>query len=282
MAIEQVVTVIKTIIDLIVRFVGYKKSQQEQKHSENLVGRFLRVHREHDVLPIQIPRVLELEGQLQPNEVLNQKLLLPRLNNEILNKTCILYGVRREWLDGEPISPYPSLFFYRNPRALIDFLAEISKKHKTLRLWCFKPNNVPIKRVSGNDLYIVICADSIILGERIIERFYPLDSDWPWDHQPARLDFKTMVYVCWQFGIHPLGREAPRAELQAVRNGVKFPSSLNCYRNSRHWYPDDYIFTDRESPVAKDSNEAELIVERLKENGLLALLPSQTQKNPFA
>jgi hypothetical protein len=263
----------KAAIDLVIRFIGYNRTKREEKEARALMERFIELHRAHDVLPAQIPRVLGLEDELQPIDVSNPKRLIERLDNKMLRKTCELYGVRREWLEGEAVPPYECRYVYRDALALIEFLEEITKRHQTLYLWCFKSTAVPLEEMGNDDLYLVICANTLALGDRTIERFYPLESDWPWDHAPARIGFKTLVFICWSFGIHAWGREAPLSEIQAVRDGIKLPSALNQYRSSARWYPDDYIFTSAESQVAKDSDEALLVRNQLEKEGLLARLP---------
>jgi hypothetical protein len=189
----------------------------------------------------------------------------------MLDKTCELFGVRREWMDGDDIPPYQSHFFYKDPVALIHFLKELTEKHNKLFLWVFKAQEVPIEEIENGELYAVISTECFTLGEKTIVRYYPIENDWPWQHQPARVDFKSLVYICQRFGIHAYGREASRAQLKSVIEGKTFPSELS--RSTKHWHPDDYIYTDTESVVAKDSKEAQLVREHLAEVGALQLLP---------
>jgi hypothetical protein len=274
MAIAESISAIKSLLELAARLVTHINTKLQQRDSKGLAKRFLRLHREHGVLPIQIPRVLGIEGQLKPNDVLNLGRLLEQLDNEMLRATCELYGVRREWLDGEDVSPYTSPSFYKDPRAFVTFMNNLTAKHGTLRLWCFKSTDVPLEEVDNDDLYAVIVADNFLLGERMIERYYPIHSDWPWHHQPARLDFKAMVFICWHFKIYAVGRNAPAAEIKKVRDGINFPSSLYRYQSTKRWHPGDYIFTAEESQVARDSDEALVLRGWLEEGGVLELLRS--------
>lgn len=273
MAIAETITLIKSLYELAVNFATQSRMWWQKRETSSLIERFLRVHNEHGILTAQIPRVLGMEDKLKPQDVLNPSRLLERLDNEMLRTTCEVFGVQREWLEGADVPPYTSPFFYKNPRALLEFLKDLAGKHQNLRLWCFKSESVPLERVSNDDLYVVIVADNFVLGERIVERFYPIHSDWPWDHLPARLDFKALIFICWQLEIYSIGREAPSTEIEKVRNGLNFPSSfLERYRHSGQWHPDDYIFTKEESVVAKDSDEVRLLKEWLGDAGVLQQL----------
>lgn len=262
---------VKTVVELWSGYAGRKNEKEEQKGSRELANRFLQVHRAHAVLPIQIPRVLTMEKNLQPRDLLSNKRLAECINNEMLEKTCELYGIQREWLEGDNIPPYPSWNFYKNPAGLIDFLKILTKRHHSLRLWCFKANHKPLEKLGNSELLAILIADNFQLGEKTVEKFYPIGSDWPWEHAPARLDFKTLVYVCQRFGINALGRSAPLSKIEAVINGKEFPSALG--RNCEHWHPDDYIYSETESAIAKEPHEAKLVRENLKERQVFHRLP---------
>jgi hypothetical protein len=269
---------VKTVVELWSRYAGYKNEKKEKKDSDALVDRFLRVYKAHGVLPAQIPRVLGMEKELSLRDILSTQRLAECLNSEMLEKTCELYGVQREWLEGDNIPPYPSRSFYNNPALLVEFLETLTQRHDFIQLWCFKNEDKPLEKLGNGELFAVLVADSFQLGEKSVEKFYPIDSDWPWGHVPARLDFKTLVYVCQRFGIYALGRSAPVCKIEAVVNGREFPSNL--YRYTKHWHPDDYIYSQVESAVAKEPQEAMLVREILKERGVFDRLPPISSSSP--
>lgn len=269
---------VKTVFEIWCRITGDRNEKKERKGALELAHRFLEVHRAHNVLPTQIPRALNMEKELQPRDILSSQRLAECLNSEMMGKTCELYGIQREWLDGDDFLPYPSRNFYKNPGALINFLKTVTQKHEFLCLWCFKAQDKPLEKLDNGELFAFLVADNFQLGEKTIEKFYPLDSDWPWDHGPARLDFKTLVYVCQRFGIHTFGRSAPMSKIGAVTNGKEFPSALS--RNSEHWHPDDYVYSEAESVVAKEAHEAKLVRENLREKHVYHLLPPIGDSSP--
>lgn len=269
---------VKTVVELWSRYANYRGEKEEQKGAHELADRFLQVHRAHAVLPAQIPRALAMEKEFQPRDFLSRRQLAECLSSELMERTCELYGIQREWLEGDDTPSYPSRNFYKNPAGLIDFLEVLTKKHHSLYLWCFKAEEKPLDGLGNGELFALLVADNFQLGEKTVEKFYPIDSDWPWEHAPARLDFKTLVYVCQRFGIHALGRSAPLSKIEAVMNGKEFPSILN--RHTEHWHPDDYIYTETESVKAKEPPEARLVRENLKEKRLFHRLPSISDSSP--
>jgi hypothetical protein len=94
-----------------------------------------------------------------------------------------------------------------------------------------------------------------------------------WAHAPARLHLKGMCAICWQIGIYPHCRELDAEIIQKLISGTVFPHALLQITRGRPWHLDDYIFTDCESVVAKDTEEALEVRAMLEEQKLLHRLP---------
>ena len=92
------------------RFHRWRRSKSGST-DESVASRFIRLFESHGVYPNQIPRFFD--HGLRLADVKDASVLLPRLEEPMLEDACRLFAARREWLDGADKQVYPCHDFYK-------------------------------------------------------------------------------------------------------------------------------------------------------------------------
>lgn len=253
----------------------------EQNEVYNLAQRFVQIYKAHGIERTQIPRLLGGEYGLTLHDVSTDEKLLAVLNETILTKTCEIFGVRREWLDGKDVPIYPYLLFYQHLGAFIDFLTALNRKHDEVQLFLIKS---PEDKLRKNDerwpIEVLVRAKIEHWGhfsEDSIWRYYPLsDTYYNWGYEKTRLHLKAMTLIAWQFGVYIGGCQLPKEDIEAMIAGAVFPGPLLEPLHHVAWHPDDYIFAKEESCVVADHEEALVVRDLLAKQRCMEKLTSLT------
>jgi hypothetical protein len=187
--------------------------------------------------------------------------LIKALDENIINKTCEVFGVRREWLDGKDIPIYPYLWFDKNMDGFINFIVDLQQKHGEVEGLVIKCPKEKLKKKEVDYPIAMVFRGKIDhwghFSEESIWRYYPLsDQYYFWGYERTRLQLKAMVLIAWQFGIHVRGCQLPQKDIEDLVAGTVFPEPLLGPLSGVSWYPDDYIFANGESGKVVDHAEA--------------------------
>ena len=116
-------------ISFVRNWLKKRKSQPEDVASGDnvlaLAQRLVQIYKAHGVERTQIPRFLGNEFGLTLPDVSTDEKLLHALNENIINKTCDLFGIRREWLDGAELKIHPTHDFYKQPQEFSEFIESL-------------------------------------------------------------------------------------------------------------------------------------------------------------
>lgn len=253
----------------------------EHNEVHGLVQRFVEIYQAHGIKRTQIPRLLGEEFGLTLDAVSTDEKLLAALNENLINKTCEVFGISREWLDGKDVPIYPYRWFDKNLNAFIDFLASLKQEEK--RLQCLFVKCPQDKLGKGDERWpiaVVIRQEIDHWGhfsEDSIWRYYPLnDQYYFWGYERTRLQLKAMALIAWQFGIYTGGCQLPPKDIEAMVEGSVFPNPLFKYLNHVAWHPEDYIFVKGESCAVADQEEAKAVREFMVKHGIMEKLISLT------
>ncbi len=293
-AISTIIGIIKDLVSAISalwKWLHKRKSKGEPSpeigptsEGDSLFGvarRFVQIYKAHGVKRSQIPRLLGEESGLSLDAVSTDEKLLAALNENLINKTCEIFGVRREWLDGKDVPIYPYRWFDKNLDAFIDFQARLKQESKELQCLFIKcPQDKLDKGDERWPIAVVIRQEIDHWGhfsEDSIWRYYPAsDMYYLWGHERTRLQLKAMALIAWQFGIHIGGCQLPKKDIEGIVAGSVFPGPLLEHRSHGAWHPDDYIFAKGESCAVADQKEALAVREFMVKYGLLEKLISLT------
>jgi hypothetical protein len=252
----------------------------EQNEVHGLVQRFVEIYKAHGIELTQIPRQLGEEFGLTLHDVSTDEKLLAALNENLINKTCENFGVRREWLDGKKVPIYTHRCFDKNLDAFIDFLARLKQEGKELQCLFVKCPQDKLDKGDERWPIAVVLRQEINqwghFSEDSIWRYYPLSDQYHWGYDRIRLQLKAIVLIAWQFGIHIGGCQLPKKDVEDMVAGSVFPGPLVEPLNHVAWHPDDYIFGEGESSAVADQKEALAVREFMVKHDLLEKLISLT------
>ncbi|MFH7321251.1 hypothetical protein ACHHRT_11670, partial [Desulfurivibrio sp. D14AmB] len=139
--------------------------QQNKNETLDLVKRFLLIYKSHGIERTQLPRFLAPDNNLSLADVSTDKKLLLALTEDVLNRTCDSFGVRREWLDGKDGPIYPYFWFDKNLGEFIDFLADLKSHHEEIQMLAIKcPEDKLEKQGEDREVAILLRAKIAHLG----------------------------------------------------------------------------------------------------------------------
>lgn len=251
-------TVIPGISDLLQLWDRYRRWNSPVRR---LSERFIELCEAHDVTRTQIPRLLGANWGLSVEHVSAHDKLLPVLQEPLLRHVCALFGVNRQWLDGEDVSIYPSLQFYPDLHPFRDFVCQLNVAQENVDVFVIKPSecDVSVKRGDSHDEIAVVFRVLVCqFGQKNVYRYLPLTELYPWNHKPARIRLKAMGLICWTHHFYPLCIELPSVEVNRIASGGAFlHKQLEALLYAKKWHLDDFMFTRTQSHVAADEDEAQ-------------------------
>lgn len=233
--------------------------------------RFLQVFLDHGIEVSQIPRFyskVQLADLQAPDRLV--KIITPA----VLDEVAALFGVRVEWLEGIDDQIYEHLSCYKHPIVILDHLRSLliddrSKQHHPLRVLC---SDRKLNRSSGSAQYLVpVIVEKITdLGETEVFRYNVYQDGFSWGYDPARMELKVIARIVFQhLGIPVSLFEVDQTTLMEIMEGRSIPGPY--LRGCQISDPslEDYALSPEESGVAKEVDELQLVMARIKEEGLL-------------
>jgi hypothetical protein len=188
---------------------------------------------------------------------------------------CELFGVRRQWFDGEDSAIYDGFGFYKDFQGFVDFVIDLRRQSKDIDFFVLKSIGHDLEdKERHEDLAVVFRVSMQWIGDKEVFRYIPFTDNYPWSHKPARIFLKAMCLICWQFEIHPCCVEVSSDSISKVMSGTFVPHRLLKNLTWTKWHLDDYIVTGGDSYVAKDEAEAVEMRQLLEQEGVLARLPT--------
>lgn len=256
-------------IDLISWVSFFKKSVQEllafrskkKAESDSVATRFVQLFEAHGVHRNQIPRVIG--HGLTVADVQSYETLLPKLSEELLNAACMLFAVRREWLDGADQQVYPTHDFYKRPEYFVEFIESLKKSGNGERVDGILL--IPEEKSRNSRALIILQQAISFVGNKPIYRFHICDN-WNFPYWKARGYLVACIASAWKRDVCILGRICPSSEIHRYECGMTL---LN--------WRDDGIFTIKwlhTDPPYKMAREPSAYMEYIDEGqfGLVSAL----------
>jgi hypothetical protein len=181
---------------------------------ESVASRFIRLFESHGVHRNQIPRFFD--HGLRLADVKDASVLLPRLDEPMLDDACRLFAVRREWLDGAEKRIYPCHDFYKRPDQFASFVDGIASENPQgdidgLLIVPEPPGHEP-------EALLIIEESVGFVGDKAIRRFH-LCNNWSFAYWKARAYLTACVAIAWKRDIHIRGIYSPAKELSKIVEG---------------------------------------------------------------
>jgi len=250
------------------------QNNELNKELNDLVERFKSIFINHGIEISQIHKFLGPEYGIDLQDLANNQLLLNRLTEKVLSEICELFGVSREWLDGEKVPIYEDHDFYKRLNKFTDFLLDVCKCHSEVKIYALKPKKKKLSQLKYGDPIAIIIRGSIgEIGDRTIYRDYLTTDTWFWSEQRTRLELKALALIAWQFNRRIVkGIDVDRKTISNVLNLKTFVGPLLNNYPHQTFRLDYYIFTEDESGAADDPKEALVVREYMRKQKWLQYL----------
>ena len=234
----------------------------------NLVPkRFLQVFREHGIEAAQIPRLFP---EIRLEDLQSEQHLFSILNHDLLQKVANYFGVRLEWLEGVDDTIYEHWMSYKCPEKLFEDLAAIPKQNLYYPIRILV-NDKKLDRLSRAPQHLVLVVAEKIgeLGEQTVERFRIYDSLWDWHHSPCRYQLKAIGRLIHNVLHMPIPiYEVDMETLESISNGERIPRQYIYTGFCPSPCLEDFALTEKESGVAKETEELPRIFQFIQDYGL--------------
>ncbi|MFA6283011.1 MAG: hypothetical protein WCV64_06640 [Desulfurivibrionaceae bacterium] len=181
-----------------------------------MAQRFVQIYKSHGVERTQIPRFLGNEFGLTLPDVSTDEKLLHALKENIITKTCDLFGIRREWLDGAELKIYPTHDFYKQTQEFSGFVESllVNNPDGGIRGVLLAPNErdwqVPA---------LLILQETVgFIGTKPIYRYH-LCNNWLFTYWKARAYLTACVAIACKRKVYIKGLYMPKKEIDQLASG---------------------------------------------------------------
>jgi hypothetical protein len=222
---------------------------------EQVAVRFVELFDAHGVEVTQIPRLIP---EITLAQLASPKDLLAGLTGSVLHKACVLFGIRREWLEGQGDVIYDCGYCYKSPER---FFAELKQLSSPATI-------APVRAVATVDsldyrssavqrVELVMVETAAWIGDQEIERFRVFTDGWDWRYPECRIQLKAMIRAYRE--PVPLYTVTPK-EIEAWYAGEVVPRAL--MRGALCTSPslEDYCMSMQENRQAKEIEELEAVM----------------------
>ncbi|MFL0250883.1 hypothetical protein ACJDT4_10660 [Clostridium neuense] len=251
------------------------QSNNEQKDDINndmlkLVDRFISVYTNHGILVNQICFYINPDFQLKLSDFKDKDSILQILDDKIINWTCKMFNVQREWIDGKSNRIYASIDYYKRITVCIKKLVELKNLYnEDLEIYFIKNGDLN-PNVFGKSYVIIIFKYAINkFNNSPIYKYIPIKTMWDWGHWRSRYQLKSIIYFCEKLGLNINGYDMPLDVIENISMGIVFPELEIDKIPINIWYPEDYIDYETENVEAKEVQETDSIMQYIKDEGYL-------------
>jgi hypothetical protein len=214
--------------------------------------RFIELFEQHGVVVTQIPRLLP---SIELAQLSSPASLLPALTNDVLNAACALFGVRREWLEGDSEQIYEHRYCYKSPSRFFDELTSIERPAMIAAVRALtSQKQLDLHAPTSQRIELVMVEVAGWLGDEEIESYRPFSDGWEWGYPPCRLQLKAMIR---EYGSPVPLFQVTQREIDLIYSGGIIPKSL--MRSALCTDPslDDYCMSFEKNVHAREVDELE-------------------------
>ena len=249
------------------------------KHKVNMkidfYERIFHLFRLHDINHEEIPLLLNEWFDISFYDVLTNKENFQRkITIEMIDFLAKNFGVNKQWFYGNSVNLYnDENGFYKNVKNFGDYIGE--QKYKIEKLYILT-ESVPDKKKDEKDdsNYMVLVAKHLQFNcpenNKPIYSYEIFYEHCRWGYQKCRYNFKS--FLLYLNTNHNVGLTFYNgfAVPDIIQNINKFNrGEMNfeeLMQNKRIWHPEDYIFTEKQSVQAKETDEIKEILEEIKKD----------------
>jgi hypothetical protein len=241
--------------------------------------RFRELFQAHGIQLNQIPRVLPASFGVTVAEVQDGAALLSRADwPGILTWTAEFFGVRLSWIEAEDNRIYNPIHGYQEGMAVLRLVLSLRAAFPRVDVYALRSHELTSEGPDNSNVGLLFMAEIGRINERTIYR-YILVTEWRWDYEKSRDEFKMVVYALTQLGMTPGGWNLDPKDLSSLCSGHAFPETLlkkarRSSGGSYSWYPDAYVPPN----ASKDLEEAERIFREFEQSRWRSLLAMHAEE----
>ena len=233
----------------------WKRYRQKPNPVEKVALRFIELFEQHGILAAQIPRFLP---QVELAQLVSPMSLLPALTGEVLDSACVLFGVRREWLEGASDQIYEHRYCYKSPTRLFDELKSIEKPAMVAPVRALTTQKqLDLRAPTSQRIELVLVETIGWLDDEEIARYRPFSDGWDWVYPPCRLQLKAMIR---EYGSPVPLFQVTQHEIDLIYSGGIVPKSLMRSALSTNPSLEDYCMSFERNRQAREVEELEEVI----------------------
>lgn len=206
------------------------------KQSELLSTRLVRVFEAHGIHRNQIPRVIE--SGLTLYDVQSDENFLIKIDDNIIQKSCNLLGIKRDWLEGASNQVYPTYDFYKDPYAFRNFLdTRLAETNHRLIGVLLSPQG----KDNSNNAVLIIQEIVFPLESNSCYRYY-ICNNWDFSYWKSRAYLTACISICWKNDIYVSGKIVPNEFIDSIawgRNILNFGQDGLYFINGESWHAEE-------------------------------------------
>jgi hypothetical protein len=236
---------------------------------EKVSLRFVELFGQHGIAVTQIPRFFP---DVNLAHLASPELLASALSSDLLEAACALFGVRREWLEGESDQIYEHRWCYKTPTRFFEELAQLAPAASIAPVRAFTTEkHLDYRRAASQRLELVIAETAGWLGEEEIERYRPFSDGWEWTYGNMRIELKAIIA---SFGAPVPLYQVSAKEIERLYSGSIFPRSLLRGPLCTHPSLEDFCMPLHRNVHAKEVEELDEVDAYRTAAGLKSILTS--------
>lgn len=210
---------------------------------EAVAERFVNLFEAHGVHRNQILQFFDKNLTLK--SLSSSHALSEVLTEDMLEKACSIFNVRREWLDGVDGYIYETLNFYKNPQKFENFLIKLIDDSGVGSLGgiLVTPNNPDITEYPVSMLVIAQKIKNI--GNKEIYRHYICDF-WPHTYWKSRVYLTACIAIAWKYNICIFGKEIDGSRIHLYQDEEIFlPKNIYEFDGCQQYCEDMALFPEK-------------------------------------
>lgn len=201
-----------SIYDRLKKYLPFKFVKTTE--TKSIVSRFVKIFENHGVHRNQIPRFFGYGLTLA--DVKDDKALLPRLTEEMLDAVCTMFAVRREWLDGAESQVHPCHDFYKRPEKFLKYIEQLKRANPDTQLEGVLI--APIKSIYRAEAIIILQETIGYIGGKAIYRYH-LCNNWIFSYWKSRVYLTACVAIAWKHNVYIHGIYKPKEYIKKLAYG---------------------------------------------------------------
>lgn len=278
----------------------YKEVEQKKKDKDSsispltlLANKFYKVFEDHGVSRGQIPSFVDKKFDIQYKDVEDEKSIIPKLNDELLDWVAKKFEINRSWFDaseGDLFNGklYTTIDCYKNIHAfmnllenLIDEVDSYSYRH-SIRVSFYKN----FKNFEGDESTYnarVIIVVKVKIGKTTtgsVYKYIMIEDNLRWDYWKSRQDIKRIIRILERFRIPNDGYDLTDSEIDEITSLKIVPRAILEKFRMVTWYPYDYdgTFNERINELEYETSKEfqnslkavdDMVLNRLKDKRII-------------